>query len=234
MSEGATEQTYLVAGSKSWNRQVFDEDLTQLAGNWRFVAQPDQLTGERVRQLNPRYIFFLHWSRRVPDEVVENYECVCFHMTDVPYGRGGSPLQNLILRGHEETTLTALRMTGELYGGPVYLKEHLCLAGSAEEIYIRATRRSARMIRRIIGEQLRPQPQVGEVTRFRRRKPEQSEMPELKSPENLFDFVRMLDAEGYPRAFITHKGFRYEFSRATLRADGIVADVKITRLKESD
>ncbi len=30
------------------------------------------------------------------------FECVCFHMTDVPYGRGGSPLQNLIIREPQE------------------------------------------------------------------------------------------------------------------------------------
>lgn len=32
-----------------------------------------------------------------------------FHMTNFPYGRGGSPLQNLMKRGHHTTTITALR-----------------------------------------------------------------------------------------------------------------------------
>jgi len=32
-------------------------------------------------------------------EIFENYEIILFHMTDLPYGRGGSPLQNLIVRG---------------------------------------------------------------------------------------------------------------------------------------
>ena len=34
----------------------------------------------------------------VPEEIYNNFECVIFHMTDVPFA-GGSPLQNLITRG---------------------------------------------------------------------------------------------------------------------------------------
>ena len=60
-----------------------------------------------------------------------------FHMTDVLYGRGGSPLQNFIIRGHKETKLTAMKCVKELDAGPVYLKEFLSLLGNAEEIYMR-------------------------------------------------------------------------------------------------
>ncbi len=56
-------------------------------------------------------------------------------MTDLPYGRGGSPLQNLIQRGHTSTMLTALRCGAGLDTGDVYLKQPLSLHGSAEEIF---------------------------------------------------------------------------------------------------
>jgi methionyl-tRNA formyltransferase len=154
-------------------------------------------------------------------------------MTDVPYGIGGSPLQNLIVRGHRETKLTALRMVSELDAGPVYLKQRLCLEGNAEEVFIRATELSAQMIRRIVAEEPQPVPQSGKPTLFKRRKPGESEIPELSSLASLHDFIRMLDAEGYPNAFLVHKGFRFEFSR-TARYDGrIVADVTIMAV-ESD
>jgi methionyl-tRNA formyltransferase len=38
----------------------------------------------------------------------------------------------------------------------------------------------------------------------------------------------MLDAEGYPKAYLEQAGFRYEFSRAALYDGRIVADVVIT------
>jgi methionyl-tRNA formyltransferase len=64
---------------------------------------------------------------------------------------------------------------------------------------------------------------------FKRRKPEESEMGTLASLEELHDFIRMLDADGYPHVFLEHNGFRFEFTRAALYDGRIVADVKITR-----
>ena len=134
---------YLVAGSRPWSRKVFDQSISKYPGSWHFVSRPEELTVDLVVRLVPRYVFFLHWSWRVPAEIVDGYECVCFHMTDVPFGRGGSPLQNLIVRGYRRTKLTALRMVEAFDAGPVYLKADLSLAGSAEEIYLRASHLSA-------------------------------------------------------------------------------------------
>ena len=224
--------SYVVAGSKPWNRRVFDEIIRHLPGRWHFVDTESQLTPDWVGAIAPRYVFFLHWSGRVPEEILFAHECVVFHMTDVPYGRGGSPLQNLIAREHRETKLTALRMTREFDAGPVYFKEDLSLEGNAEEIYVRATSLSAKMIERIVREQPEPTPQTGEVVVFKRRKPAESEIPECGSLASLHDFVRMLDADGYPKAFLIHNGFRYEFSRAALYDGRIVADVTITPVQD--
>jgi methionyl-tRNA formyltransferase len=229
---GENRSIYLVIGSKSWNRRVFYQVINHLPGNWIWIESSEKLSTDEVQSLNPRYIFFLHWSWKVPDELINNFECICFHMADVPYGRGGSPLQNLIVRGHQTTKLTALRMTHEFDAGPIYLKEDLSLLGNAEEIYIRATQLSAKMIERIINEQPKPVPQTGEVTVFKRRKPKESEIAQVDSLQKLYDFIRMLDAEGYPKAFLQHEGFRYEFSRIALYDGRLVADVCITPLEE--
>lgn len=234
MDDNQPHNTYIVAGSKPWNRRVFDGMISTFPGEWHFIVSLDQLTLEFIEKINPRYIFFIHWSWKVPDEIIKNYECVAFHMTDVPYGRGGSPLQNLIVRGHRSTKLTALRMTHDFDAGPVYFKKDLCLGGSAEEIYIRATSLSAEMIRRIIDEQPNPVPQTGEVTMFNRRAPAESVIPELNSLESLHDFIRMLDADGYPHASIEHEGYRYEFSRSSLFDGRVLADVTITSLKDAN
>ncbi len=219
---------YLVAGCKPWNRRVFDESIGRLTGIWRFAANPDELLDALQDDFEPATIFFLHWSWRVPDEIIGRYECICFHMTPVPYGRGGSPLQNLIVRGHEATVLSALRMVHEMDAGPVYMTRELSLYGSAEEIYIRSSELSAEMIKTIIAERPAPQPQTGEAVRFTRRTPAQSRIEEHGELSRLYDFIRMLDAEGYPPAFLEHGGFRYEFHGAN-RYDGrIEARVRIT------
>lgn len=225
----AGEPSYLVMGCKPWNRRLFEEYLCRLPGQWRYVDTVSELTLDFVRQLAPRYLFFLHWSWRVPQKIVEQFECVCFHMTDVPFGRGGSPLQNLIARGFRETRLTALRMSKEFDAGPVYGKEPLSLAGGAEEIYLRAGELSAKMIQRMVEEEISPVPQQGKAVNFKRRTPAESEIGQVTSLEKLYDFIRMLDADGYPRAFFQYSGMRFEFSRPTLYDGRIAADVKITR-----
>jgi len=222
---------YIVIGSKTWNKRVFDEIIAGYPGYWHFISTPDELVFEALNKLDPRYIFFLHWSWKVPPELVEKFECVCFHMADVPYGRGGSPMQNLIVRGHRDTKLTALRMVEDFDAGPVYLKEDLSLEGNGEEIFMRATYLAARMIRHIIEKQPVPLLQEGEPVVFGRRKPEESIIPELDNLQALHDFVRMLDADGYPKAFLEYKGFRYEFSRAALYDGRIVADATITPIE---
>jgi methionyl-tRNA formyltransferase len=219
---------YLVLGCKPWNRRLFDESLRLLPGRWIYVDSEEGLTLDFIRKLSPRYIFFLHWSWRVPEQIVKRFECVCFHMTDVPYGRGGSPLQNLIVRGQRNTKLTALKMTPDFDAGPVYLKKDLSLEGGAEEIYLRAGALSAEMIQQIARDEIQPLQQTGEPVNFRRRKPEESQIAKPDSLERLHDFIRMLDAEGYPRAFLTHAGYRFEFSRSALYDGRIVADVQIT------
>ncbi len=226
-------KTYLVAGYKPWNHRIFDEIISKSPGRWHFIGNPEQLSLDTVRALSPRYIFFLHWSWKVPDEIIKEYECVAFHMTDLPFGRGGSPLQNLIARGIHETKISAIKVTEEFDAGPIYLQRNLCLHGSAEEIYIRATYKSADMIERIISQDLKPVPQRGKSTVFKRRRPEDSEIRSLHTVHQLYDFIRMVDAEGYPRAFCYYKGFRYELSRATLYDGRIEANVIITRQEDS-
>jgi len=232
MTDPTSDSSYVVVGNRPWSRVVFDEVISKYPRHWHFIDRVELLTAERLGKLSPRYVFFLHWSLKVPDAIVRDFECVCFHMTDVPFGRGGSPLQNLIMRGLRSTKLTALRMTADFDAGPVYLKDDLSLEGGAEEIYIRACRLAAAMIGRILREQPAPSPQTGEPVVFKRRKASQSEVPELTSLGALHDFIRMLDADGYPRAFLNYRGFRYEFSRAGLYSDAVVADVRITRSAE--
>lgn len=224
----ASEQRFVVAAQRPWNRDVFHRHLKCLPGTWTLVTEPEELTAERLASLDPRYVFFLHWSSIVPPEITDAFTCIGFHMTDLPYGRGGSPLQNLIVRGHTSTKLSAFAVERGLDTGAVYAKADLPLHGSAREIYVRASELAASLIRRIIAGEPAPLAQSGDAVVFKRRTPAESELREVGSPEALYDFVRMLDADGYPRAFLVHDGFRYELSDAELVDGAVRASVSIT------
>lgn len=195
------------------------------------IENQDQLTESYLKEINPDYIFFPHWSYIIKEEIYENYNCVMFHMTDLPFGRGGSPLQNLIARGIYETKLSAFKCVKELDAGPIYFKKGLSLYGSAEEIFLRASVKIEEMIECIIQNHPIPVAQSGEVIEFERRKPYEGDLSKLESLIEVYDYIRMLDAEDYPRAFIEIGDFRFEFERASLKKGEILADVRI-QLKE--
>lgn len=222
---------YIVASSKPWHRPAFERIHEDERGQWAYVATRDELN-KAVKATDLRYIFFLHWNWLVPQEIWSEHECVCFHMTDVPYGRGGSPLQNLIVAGLCETKVTALRMVEEMDAGPVYAKRSMSLEGRAENIYLRAGDLSWEMIHWIIKTEPVPVPQLGGVTRFTRRRPDQSALPKEGSQKNIYDHIRMLDAPTYPLSFIDHGEFRLEFSHAELRGEEIHARVVFTRARK--
>lgn len=218
---------YIVAAIGHWNQGAFEEKSNLISGNWFFAATPDDLSNLLTSGISPKYIFFLHWRWIVPKIITDEYECVCFHMTDVPFGRGGSPLQNLIVRGYRDTVLTALQMNDGLDAGPVYMKKPFSLEGSAREIYERVTNLSWDMIPQIISNQPIPEKQVGNVTEFKRRVAEDSEIPSLLSLEKIYDYIRMLDADGYPKAFLDVNGYKLIFEDAKLNNDELTASVTI-------
>ena len=224
-------ENILIVSEKSWNKELvsyLQSTMPQYA--FYLISQKEDFTVERIGSISPVKIFIPHWSYIIPSAIFERYECIVFHMTDLPYGRGGSPLQNLIVRGLTATKLSALRVEVGLDTGPVYLKMDLSLSGTAEEIFVRVNKLVGKMIVEIIQINLQPVPQEGDPVVFKRRKPEQSDMSGLEKLEEIFDYIRMLDADGYPHAYIEKGEFRYEFTRASIKADGsIVADVKITK-----
>ncbi len=224
-------ENILIVSEKSWNKELvsyLQSTMPQYA--FYLISQKEDFTVERIGSISPVKIFIPHWSYIIPSAIFERYECIVFHMTDLPYGRGGSPLQNLIVRGLTATKLSALRVEVGLDTGPVYLKMDLSLSGTAEEIFVRVNKLVGKMIVEIIQSNLQPVPQEGDPVVFKRRKPEQSDMSGLEKLEEIFDYIRMLDADGYPHAYIEKGEFRYEFTRASIKADGsIVADVKITK-----
>lgn len=194
-----------------------------------FLRTQEELSGERLASLDPEFVFLPHWSHIIPRAIHARHECVIFHMTDLPFGRGGSPLQNLIVRGFKETRICALRCEEGVDTGPIYLKRPLSLAGTAGEILERAAGVIEGMILEIIEARPQPVPQSGEPVAFRRRKPRDGDLAPLSELCQIYDFIRMLDGEGYPRAFLETPAFRLEFSRASLQSDSVVADVRIIK-----
>jgi methionyl-tRNA formyltransferase len=193
-----------------------------------FINKREDLTRNHLIRYSPKYIFFPHWSYLIPKEIYENFNCIIFHMTDLPYGRGGSPLQNLLERKIYKTKISAIKCVKVLDGGDVYLKRDFDIScGSAHEIYLRAADVISEMIDEIITTEPELTPQTGKIVEFKRRTPEQSDISGLITIEEIYNYIRMLDAPGYPKAFIKSDVVKYEFYDVKQIDGTLYAQVKI-------
>tara|TARA_B110000027_G_C16111277_1_gene297853 strand:+ start:1564 stop:2247 length:684 start_codon:yes stop_codon:yes gene_type:complete len=221
--------TNIILSEKKWNEELVLSLATQNKdSNWKLINNKSDFKIDVLEKLNVNKIFIPHWSYLIPKEIYEKYECIVFHMTDLPFGRGGSPLQNLILRGFTETKISAIKVEEGLDTGPIYLKTKLTLQGTAEEIFIRSSLIIYKMILTILENQIIPISQIGNPVIFKRRKTEESNIIELKEINQLFDYIRMLDCDGYPKAFIENDDIKFEFSKAELKSKNeLIANVRI-------
>lgn len=222
-------RNFVIATTSSW---FSEEDIPEEFGgfSWEFITSTQELTPERISEIQPEKIFFMHWNQKIPREIFDEWECILFHTAPLPIGRGGTPIQNLIERGYTHAPLNALRVTGELDAGPVYGSREIELGGSLAEIFARIRLVAAELVEFIIRENPIPSEQQGEPLVFTRRPPESSEIAGEESLEELYDKIRMVDYEGYPRAFFHLGKYKLTLSNAVLSEESLSVNVIVTEL----
>jgi methionyl-tRNA formyltransferase len=222
---------YIVLSEKSWHNNLYQALVDSLQGKWILISKKEEFSIEILTELNPDIIFIPHWSYIITPDIYKTFVCIVFHMTDLPFGRGGSPLQNLIALGYKETMISALKVEKGIDSGNIYLKKKLSLNGKASEIFERASLVIKEMIEEIISKKPIPQLQQGEPVFFKRRSKKDGEIGSLVELEKVYDYIRMLDCEGYPNAFIENNNFRFEFYNAFLSDTDkcITANVRIIK-----
>lgn len=223
----------VIATIKEWNIENYFRLKSSFDTKYNFylISNKEELTFDNLKSINPKYVFFPHWSWILEEDIYINFNCIVFHMTDLPYGRGGSPLQNLIVNEVYDTKISALRADGGLDTGDIYLKEDFnIMLGSAEENFIKLSNIVfEKMIPRLIQETISPIKQSGDITTFRRRTFEDSDISKLENfnISKLYDFIRMLDAEGYPKAFIKLDNLHIELSEVHLKNKKLVGRFEV-------
>ncbi len=192
---------YIFCAYRDWSLKLYKK-LKKEYSDLILISSPKKLSFDYIKNKNPKLIFFPDWSWIVPSEIIDNYKCVCFHESNLPKFRGGSPIQNQIIRGIEKTKTTAFLMTKGIDEGPILLQKNLSLKGSLDEIFQRMISNDFFMIKKIIEGKYKLKKQIGYPTKFKRRNPKDSELKSLNlSKKQIYDFIRMLE-DPYPNAFI--------------------------------
>jgi methionyl-tRNA formyltransferase len=181
--------TYIFCAYREWSLMLYKK-LKKRYKNMILITKPSELTYNYLKKLNPKYIFLPDWSWIIPKKITDEFTCVCFHESDLPRFRGGSPLQNQIIRNLKKTKTSAFIMTDHLDDGDILLKHNLSLEGNLDDIFERMIKNDYDMIIKII------------AGKFKRRKPSESELKTLNhSKTYLHNFIRML-SDPYPNAFL--------------------------------
>ena len=208
---------YIFCAYRKWSLELYEELSKKYGKKLILIKNPKKLTFSKIQKINPKFIFFPDWSWIVPKEIFKNFKCVCFHESNLPKFRGGSPLQNQIIRGIKKTKSTAFLMSSGIDEGDIILQKNLSLDGSLNEIFDRMKKNDFEMITKIIQGKYISKKQMGKPTYFKRRKPEESELKNLNfSKKQLYDFIRMLE-DPYPNAFIKIGKKKIIFKSAELK-----------------
>lgn len=222
-------KNYILLSEKKWHLNLFNDLKNKISNSsWFLINSKEDFNLKKLKSINPSKIFIPHWSYIIQKEIYLKYECVIFHMTDLPYGRGGSPLQNLIVRGFKKTKISALKVDKDIDAGDIYMKMDLDLSGSAKEIFSRSVPIIYKMIKEILENKKIPYKQKGDVVHFKRRVKSDGDISAINKLDKVYDYIRMLDAEGYPSAFMEFSKFKIEFTNVKKISKNILnANVRI-------
>ena len=195
-----------LVGYREWAKNCFKAfpDLPSFQKREDLLGYLEASTGEQI-------LVFIGWSDIIPESIIHQHKCICFHPSDLPSFRGGSPLQHQKILGIEETKLTAFRMTDEVDAGPIVDKLSLSISGHMSAVFDNLTLASIRLVQRIVSNASDDVFLAGveqahdRATLFTRRQPQESEITindlKHKSGTEIFEFICGLE-DPYPNAFI--------------------------------
>tara|TARA_Y100000592_G_scaffold70189_1_gene109192 strand:+ start:5705 stop:6340 length:636 start_codon:yes stop_codon:yes gene_type:complete len=189
-------------GYRDWAIEIYDK-LDYAGFNTLIMKEYDE---EKIREYNPTYILFYGWSDIIDEKIINDFECIMLHPSPLPKYRGGSPIQNQIIRGEKESAVTLFIMDEGIDTGDIIAQEDLSLSGNLSDIFKRITKIGLKLTKNILNNGFeRKKQDESKASYFKRRTPSESEISftELmnESGDYLHNKIRMLQ-DPYPNAFI--------------------------------
>lgn len=134
------------------------------------------------------------------------------HASDLPKGKGWSPVSWQILEGKNDIPLTLFEAAEKVDSGVIYNKSFIKLRG--DELWTEIKDLQGKETNKLILEFIKKYPkitfipQVGESSFYKKRHPEDSKLDTNESISSQFNLLRICDNERYP-AYFEIDGKRY-------------------------
>lgn len=192
-------------GYRAWAIEIYNN----LRSDGYNVLIMEEYDDKKIREYNPKYILFYGWSKIIDEKIIDDFKCIMLHPSPLPKYRGGSPIQNQIIRNEIHSAVTLFIIDKGIDTGDIIAQEYLSLDGNLNTIFKKITQIGLKLTKNILSNGYKRKKQnESEATYYKRRKPEMSEitLDELASKDSkyLYNKIRML-ADPYPNAYIRTK-----------------------------
>lgn len=157
--------------------------------------------------------FFLSVEQIIKKDVrARNKHNIVVHSSDLPRGKGWSPLSWQILEGKNEIVNTLFEAADQVDAGEIYLQNTIDFEGHEllPELHAAQGESINRLILQFVDAypSVRGRAQTGEETFYPKRSAKDSELDPEKTIAEQFHLLRVVDNEKYP-AFFHHRGKKY-------------------------
>ena len=158
-------------------------------------------------------LFLLGCTKIIGEGILKrNRHNLVVHESDLPKGRGWSPVAWQVSEGKNEIPIVLFEANQYVDSGPIYLRDKIILKGDEllSEIRDGQWEMTEHLVRRFIENHpynARSE-QVGEVTYYRKRERRDDNIDPEKSLAEIFDKLRIVDNDNYP-AWFEYRGKRY-------------------------
>lgn len=208
-------------GYRSWALKIYDNLKKKTNYKFKIISNKKKLSLKKIKKFNPSFVLFYGWSDKIPNSIIDNYFCIMLHPSALPKFRGGSPIQNQIIRNIKNSKVTLFKMNKRIDAGPIILSQKLSLSGHLNEIFERIINIGTKLTLKVFKKQYVLTAQNNNLaTYFKRRKPSESEitLKEIKNKTSVYlkNKIRMLE-DPYPNAYIkTKDGKKIEIEKIKL------------------
>lgn len=167
------------------------------------------------------FCFYLSCGQIVPTNILSLYRHnLVVHESDLPRGKGWSPLTWQILEGKNRIPATLFEAAEEVDNGVIYAQEWLEFEGHEliDELREKQAKATIKLCKRFVDSypQILDQAceQVGEETFYPRRREADSELDIKQSLESQFDLLRVVDNQRFPAFFqYCHKRYSLKIEK---------------------
>lgn len=194
----------IVSDATSWFNEFISPFATELKEQGHIVHHI-----HKVKEI-PKgdIVFYLGCGQLVPSDILQrNQHNIVIHESDLPKGKGWSPLTWQILEGKSTIPITMFEAVEAVDSGQVYLRQVMQFSGyelvdTLRQVQANTSLEMCRIFLNrypeIISE---AEQQHGDATFYPRRRPEDSRLDIDKSIREQFNLLRVVDNERYPAYF---------------------------------